>query len=313
MLLHHVLKQLSHSSTLLLHACPRKYELTKLLGRSDNIEDSEDLTFGEAVGTGIQQLLMGVSVKQVWINLFVKWKRDIIDVSDKEEKKKKTIWHAYNALEIFNRIHLPQLLEEYDVAKFDGKLACELSFRIDIGSGFAYRGFVDAVLLHKKTKELMVLEIKTTASKFVNPAKFQNSGQALGYSLVCDLLAHRIKEVAGSSYRVLYLVFKSPLNEYEPLPFNKSHSQRAMWIKNLLIEVDTLLLYEKESCFPMHGESCESWGRACEFLNVCNLSNEFVVHGANPAIKEENYTFEIPLLDLINAQLERHQQEILQP
>ncbi len=308
--LHPVLKQLSHSSILLLHACPRKYELTKLLGRQDAQEDSEDLTFGDAVGYGIQQLLLGRKRDVVWFEIFMRWKRDIFNTTDGEERKKKTLWHAFNALEVFERRHLPSILEKYEVAEFDGKPACELGFRINIGSGYSYRGYVDTVLIDRATRELVVLEIKTTASKFVGAAKFQNSGQALGYSIVCDFIAQHNKTVEGSSYKVNYLVYLSTEMAYQPLPFNKSHAQRALWIKNLISEIEALQLYEREQHFPMHGESCESWNRPCDFLNVCNISNEFTTKGANPKVEEKEYTFEIPLMDLINSQLVRHEQEI---
>lgn len=283
-----------------------------MLGRRDSTEDSEDLTFGDVVGFGVQQLLLGRKREDIWLECWLRWKRDVFNPSEKEEKKKKTLWHAFTALEVFERGPLRSILEEYEVAVFDGKLAAELGFRISIGSGFSYRGFVDIVLIHKKTRVLRVLELKTTAAQYVGPAKFQNSGQALGYSIVCDDIAHKDSSVDGSSFDIFYLVYLTGEKKYEPLIFNKSHSQRALWIKHLLLEVDTVQLYEREECFPMHGESCESWGRPCEFLNVCNLSNEYALKGANPAVEEKEYTFEIPLLDLINAQLARHEQEIQQ-
>lgn len=310
-MLHPALQRLSHSSIALLRRCPRKYQLTKLLGRVE--EDSEDLSFGKAVGYGIQQLLIGVPRSKIVFDIFTMWKRDIADVSDAEERKKKTLWHVYHCLEKFERQILPTFLADYEVVILKGKAATELGFRIKIGSGFYYRGFVDVVFIHKRTRELFVLEVKTTADKWLLSAKYQNSDQALGYSLVCDFIAQQTPDIKGSSFKILYLVYMSIMKEFEQFTFSKSHSMRAHWIKQMLIEVDTVMIYEREKLWPMHGDACSSFGRACEFIDVCTMSDDVIIHGADPKIKEEtdaDYDFNISLLELIEAQLERHSQEL---
>jgi hypothetical protein len=258
-------------------------------------------------------LLLGTPRRKIVFDIFLMWKRDIINVSDAEERKRKTLWHVYHALELFERNFKDAVLAEYAVAVFNNVPACELGFRIKIGSGFYYRGFVDVVLIHKKTRELFVLEVKTTADKWVLPAKYQNSDQALGYSLVCDFIAQKDPNIKGSSFKILYLVYKTIIKEYEQFTFSKSHSMRAHWIKQMLIEVDTVNIYDKEQLWPMHGDACSSFGRACEFLNICTLSDEVIITGANPKIKKEedaDFHFNISLLELIEAQLQRHTQEL---
>jgi hypothetical protein len=307
--IHEVLKRLSHSSVLLLHACPRKYQLTKLLARPE--EESDDLTYGAAVGYGIQALLLGESKEAVFLHILFHWGMDIMDVDDKTYKKKKTIWDAFHALNIFEGKYLGPILSEYEIAIFNKKPAVELGFRINIGQGFSYRGYVDVVLINKKSRELTVLEVKTAGQKYIPPAKFQNSGQGLGYSLVCDFIAQTYKNVSSSSYKILYFVYKTLATDFEFLPFPKSHSQRAYWIKQLLQEVEHIQGFERDDFWPMYGESCHSWGRDCAFLNVCNLSNEVILKDVNPQVKKEEYTFDLSLMDLINAQLERHQEAIV--
>lgn len=308
-MIHPILKRLSHSSILLLHSCPRKYQLTKLLNRQE--EENDDLTYGTAIGYGIQQLMIGRPMLNIWLEILCKWSGDIIEYDEKTIKKRKTLWHAYHALNKFDRVCKPVLLAQYEVASFNGQPAIELSFRINIGQDFYYRGFVDVVLIDRRTRELVVLEVKTTASKFVGPAKFQNSGQGLGYSIVCDFLAQKIPGILGSSYKILYLVYLTYSDDIQPMPFPKSHSQRAMWIKQLLMEVEHIVGYDREEIWPMHGESCESWNRPCTFLGVCNLSDEVLLKNADPVVKKEDFTFDISLMDLIEAQLNRHQEAIV--
>ena len=306
---HLILRRLSHSGILLLHGCPRKYQLSKMLARDK--EESDDLSYGDVVGYGIQQLLMGRSTQDIWLEIFVRWGLDCIDYEDKTEKKKKTLWHAYHALNIFEGRYKNVLLADYEVATFHGKPACELGFRINIGNDYYYRGFVDVVLIHRRTRELVVLEIKTTGSRTINPASFQNSGQGLGYSIICDYIAQEHPDVSGSSYKILYFVYLTLAEEYQPLPFNKSHSQRAIWIKQLLQEVEHIEGYHADGLWPMYGENCMSYGRPCNFLDTCQLSDEVLLAGANPKVVEEKFTFDIGLMDLINSQLERSQEAVV--
>lgn len=308
-MIHPILKRLSHSSVLLLHSCPRKYQLTKLLSRRD--EDTDDLTFGDVVGYGIQQLLLGRSTEDIWLEVFVRWKLDTVDFEEKTDKKKKTFWHALHALAVFEGRYKNVLLEEYDVATFHGKPACELGFRITIGNSYEYRGYVDVVLIHKRTREIVVLEIKTTGDKFISPAKYQNSGQGLGYSLVCDYIAQEYPDVSGSSYKILYFVYLTVPQEFHQLPFPKSHSMRAMWIKQLLQEVEHIEGYDKDALWPMYGESCRSWNKDCAFLGLCQMSDEMLLANAKPELKEEEFHFDISLMDLINSQLERSQEAVV--
>lgn len=311
--IHEVLRRLSHSSVALLRSCPQKYKLRKMYGKIDDEEESEDLTFGKALGHGVQQLLAGRSIEEIYIEIFCMWKRDLSDPSDAEIRKKKTLWHVYHALDLFQRRHLANILANYDVATFADRKALELGFRIKIGSGFTYRGFVDVVLVHKITRRLLVLEIKTTAFKYVLPAKYQNSDQALGYSLICDYVARHSQAEFGSDYEVLYLVYMTTQMEYVPLNFTKSHNMRAQWIQDIILEVEKVKLYESSNYWPRHGSACGSFNRACDYIGVCHMSDTSLLIGANPEVKEEkdsDFLFNISLLELIEAQMQINQQEL---
>jgi PD-(D/E)XK nuclease superfamily len=309
---HEALKRLSHSSISLLRTCPQKYKLRKMYGKLED-EESEDLAFGKAVGYGIQQLLIGRPIERIYLEILSSWSRDIIDTDVGEERKKKTIWHAYYALELFERRHIRNILANYEVATFAEKKAIELGFRIKIGSGFSYRGFVDVVLVHKLTRQLLVLEIKTTASKYVLPAKYQNSDQALGYSLMCDYIARHSSAELGSNYQVMYFVYMSTRQEYEVLNFTKSHSMRAQWIQDMLLEVEKVKLYQAAGYWPRHGSACGSYNRACDFIGICHMSDEALLAGANPEVKpeeDEDFVFNVSLLDLIESQMQLNQEEL---
>src|SRR6266436_5164627 len=231
--IHPNLKLLSDSSVKLLHLCPRKYELYKLLGRREEV-GNPDTTFGKVVGLGTQILFSTGSLNQAIFSCFLAWPTFIDD--EEGTASKKTFWHAIYAIEKFHLLRQTEL-SNYELAYFDGKPAVELGFSISLGNGWFYRGLLDMLLVNNLTKELVVYEGKTTKFKNVHEATFKHSGQSLGYSIVVDTIAEKLSlKDTSSSYEVNYAVYKTSAYEWELFPFKKTHHQRALWIRDLLLE-----------------------------------------------------------------------------
>lgn len=299
------IRNLSYSSLLTLHSCPRKFQLYKL--GSSTGEQSEDKTgsltfaYGHLVGTGIQDLLEGKSLNQTILNAFVNWGTELFDENPKQNK---SFFGGIHALRQFSYMRSQGYLDGYELVQYAGKPACELSFCIILPDGFMYRGFVDAVLQHRVTGEVIVLECKTTGSPNVNPATYKNSAQAIGYSIVLDAIFPEL-----SSYKVLYLIYLSKQEEYIQLPFEKSYYQRALWIQELLLDIEMIKAYENASIYPMHGESCYSFFRECAYYQVCTLSTKHLTQTLTHDQEEkmdaeiEKFQIKITLSDLINAQI----------
>ena len=219
---------------------------------------------------------------------------------DEDEKLNKSLWTAILAIQRFALIR-DAVLKDYELVYHEGKPACELSFSILLPDGFRLRGFVDAVLRHRITGEILVLECKTTGSATVNPATYKNSAQAIGYSVVLD---HLYPEL--SSYKVLYLVYTTKQGEYIPLPFTKTFLQRALWIRELLLDIETIKMYAEAEIFPMRGESCYSFFRECEYLQTCQLSTEYLTKPCTPEQEDRTeYQVVITLADLLTSQLSK--------
>ena len=173
---------LSYSGRLTLHSCPRRFQLEKLNAEVTTIEDyiaSVTLSFGQVVGLGLQLTLEGKTLEQVIFQMYLLWKPELFQ---EDEKKKKSFWYAVQAVQRFISMREDGFLQDYELVYYNGVPANELSFRIHLPDGFKYRGFIDAVLRHKKTGRVLVLECKTTASNNLNPAMYKNSSQAVGYS-----------------------------------------------------------------------------------------------------------------------------------
>jgi hypothetical protein len=199
------------------------------------------------------------------------------------------------------------VLKDYELVYTNTGPACELGFRIHFPDGFKYRGFVDAVLKHKLTGEILVLEVKTTSSKYLTEAQYKNSAQAIGYSIVLD---HIFPDY--SSYKVLYLPYLTHAMEFSPMQFNKSPLQRALWLQELLLDIETIKLYEEYGVYPMRGESCYSFYRECEYFGLCTLATDKLT---TPQTEEERlaleekesqaYEIEVTFQDLLATQLEK--------
>jgi len=302
------LKLLSHSSRTTLHKCPRKYQLYRLnattVSLSDEKEVEQGVTFayGKAVGIGIQSTMEGKSEQQILLDTFLEWDTELLAETPRQNK---SFWLAVFAVQKFIALREEGFLQDYELVYYKGKPAVELSFRILLPEGYEYRGFVDAVLRHKVTGEVMVLENKTSSGT-ANSAMYKNSGQALGYSVVLDQLFPDL-----SAYTVLYLVYETKSYEYKELPFGKSLLQRALWLQELLIDTQILSLYHSYESFPMHGESCFDFFRDCEYLGVCTLATKNQTKPLTQQMLDkiaedaDSYDFTVDFYDLVAAQVEK--------
>lgn len=301
------LKNLSYSSMLTLHSCPRKYQLYKLNSEAENndTDGTQNLTFayGHAVGNAIQYALQGMTEDEVIWRMFLEWHADLAEV---DIKRNKSFYLAVCAAQKFLSLRANGFLKEYELLTYEGVPCCELGFLIEFPDSFKYRGFVDAVLRNKTTGEIIILECKTSSAFALNPAEYKNSAQAIGYSIVLDSIAPDI-----SSYKVIYLVYNTKQFQYDSLQFTKTYLQRALWIQELLLDIESIKMYENAQVYPMRGESCYSWYRECEYLNLCTLSTVHLTKPMNAEIEqklledESRYHIKLTLADLVNTQLNK--------
>ncbi len=303
------IRQLSYSSLLTLHSCPRKFQLSKLRAArtANSLNQSITFAFGHFIGEALQLALQNRSEQEVIWAMFLRWEPDLF-ASD--ERSSKSFWDAIIAVKRFFALRASGFLDDYELVYYQGAPACELSFAIVFPDGFRYRGHVDAVLRHRLTGEILVLECKTTGTLSLNPATYKNSAQALGYSIVLDAIFPEL-----SSYQVLYLVYQTKTKEYNPIPFTKTYLQRALWIRELLLDIETIQLYERAGVYPMHGESCVTysketekeskvWEGDCEFLTTCTLSTEYLTKPCTPEDQDQTqYQVTLTLMDLLESQL----------
>lgn len=297
---------LSYSSILSLHACPRKFELYKLQSKEEEEESqkrssSVTFSFGHVVGLGIQLAFQGLTYETALPQLLMAWEADLLE---ENEKQNKSFWKALVAVQKFYAMMAAGIFDDWELLYWKGAPAVELSFRISFPDSFKYRGFVDAVLRNRITGAIRILEVKTTSATYINQAMYKNSAQALGYSVVLDVIAPK-----NSDYEVMYLPYLTKSQEFEILTFPKTYLQRALWIRELLLDIETIKMYHEAEVFPMRGESCFSFYRECEYLNLCQLSNTHLTkpltEDSLAALAAEEFQIELTLNDLIDAQMRK--------
>lgn len=246
-------------------------------------------------------VLEGKDESEILFTLFRKWE---VDLYDHNEKQNKSFFLGLHAIQKFIGMRRAGFLNEWELVYIDGNPAVELSFCINFPDGFRYRGYFDAVLRHKITGKVAVLEVKSSSLSDIDDAVFKNSAQAIGYSIVLDVIFPDL-----SSYEAFYLIYKSKTLEYDFRPYTKSYLQRAVWIQELLLDIETIKLYAGANIYPMHGESCYSFFRQCEYFGLCTLSTDHLVKTLDEKsldkINAEKYTVNLSLMDLLTAQLEK--------
>lgn len=304
--------QLSYSTLGTLHSCPRKFQLYKLQAEKafdETDEQSVTFAYGHVVGLGIQLVFEGKPEQEVIWQMFCMWKPELFADNPKQQK---SFWLAVTAVQKLIAMRKAGYLRGYELVYTtdpdtgESKPAVELGFSIYLPNGFVYRGYVDAVLRHVETGEVVVLECKTTSAANLNAAMYKNSAQGIGYSVVLDVLFPDL-----SSYKVIYLVYKTKEREWDQLPFDKSYLQRALWIQELLLDCEIILLYDKVGVYPMRGESCYNFFHECEYYGLCTLATQNLTHELKESDVEkiqkdrDSFAIKLTVQDLIDAQLKK--------
>lgn len=289
--------RLSHSTLDILHTCERKFQMERLLLGESEKKDWPATVFGKSLGAGISTYLLTQDIDAAIYSAYMAYFPSLEDDKRTEEV-------AINMI-LNMQPHLDNLLQDYEVAFFNSKPAVELSFNMNIDSVFYYVGYVDIVLKNKWSGKYAIMENKTTAlNLFDLSCMYQNSGQALGYSIILDAIAGE----ENADYEVLYFVGQlGSGNGFSPkihtLPFAKSLSDRLNWFISLQLDVNRIKEMLEMNIFPMRGSNCLQYMRPCRQFGVCNL------HGldeyAPPLIDEITYDFTYNLDEVIANHLER--------
>lgn len=259
--------------------------------------------FGTAVGEGIQALCAGKGLDAALLATLTSWAWPLDYDDGKGKVSKKSPWYACQAVEAFYHHHLPEIGAEWGVFTLpNGRLSTEVSFRIHMPDGSYERGFIDVVLQHKVTKQLAVIELKTTGlpqGDSGGSIMYANSGQGTSYGVIVDHLAKLMG--IESNLMVFYITLYTKSQTWELYPFTKTESGRLQWLVSLRQEHDMITSCNTHGTWPMRGGSCNSWGRPCFAFGICDLQDS--LHNV-PAVpdtmehKDGGFAIEVEWYDL---------------
>jgi hypothetical protein len=265
----------SYSMQQKLHECPRKFQLYKLEADANEPNEAQgegnpDFAFGHAVGAGVAAIDAGTSSDEAVFQAFLAWNIDLF--AEKQTKTgrdpKKSFHHALWAIELYPVFRADETdLREYDVVKNEATIA------VDFENGHLYTGHIDTILRHRSTGRYKVKENKTTVFGTVHPALYENSDQALSYSVVLD-------SFGASEYDVLYTIYSTSEQRWLQFEFTKSNRAKAEWIQGQFFVHSDIEAYEEANFFPKRGGSCLTFGRPCEYFGSCDF-NSGKVFGKN--------------------------------
>ncbi len=286
--------RLSYSTFNMLHSCPRKFNLLKIKNVNDvqAFEATKDTDYGSAFGVGVQEYILTQDIEQaIW--------KAMLEFQYVDETKNKNAVGVVLGIQAFAK-HWNA--DDWELAYYNGKPAIELSFKIilDEETQDYYCGYVDVILINRKTRVAVVVEVKTTGIKMEDLRPYyQNSSQAIGYSIVLDAI---VGKDAAASWTLLYVVnqLKShthPIPSIRILPFYKSKKDRLEWLLDTRIKYEQLLSYMEIDYWPKEGGSCMAYMKACPLFNLCDMTtlstNEELIK------PEDEWTFTFTLDELI--------------
>ena len=263
-------KTISHSGRQMWGTCARKFQLSKTTTYYHREKQTtKALSFGKAFGTGLQSLLAGDGLDVAMIksaldcDISVAFDKDAITTGE-------SLAHVHEALMSFYHGQLDALSAEWEVLDLPGLYGVELGFAIQYANGSVERGFIDLVLQNKMTKEVVVLEVKTSGAQSVGTdADWMNSPQGMMYVIIVQYLLDRLDVHVNS--RVLYIEYNKKHKQYTIFPFEKPAQEQAEFLIALHYDVEYREFLFKTGTPLLKSGKCKSFNRQCDFFGVCDL------------------------------------------
>lgn len=109
------IRQLSYSSLLTLHSCPRKFQLYRLRTQhkaAEALKTTITFAFGHVVGDGIQKVFQGLSEDEIIWGMFLGWHTELWNA---DEKACKSFPEAVLAIKKLIALRQQGFLADYEV------------------------------------------------------------------------------------------------------------------------------------------------------------------------------------------------------
>jgi hypothetical protein len=294
-------KTISHSGRGQWGTCNRKFQLSKTTTYyfADK-RQTKALSFGKAFGTGLQSLLAGDAIEVALLKSALDF--DKVLAFDKDSiTTNESLAHCHEAILSFYHGQLQEMKNDWEVLDIAGLYGNELGFALLYPNGTVERGFIDLVLQNKSTKEVIVLEIKTSGAMSVGTeADWQNSPQGIMYLLVLDFLLSSHGFQVNS--RVLFIEYNKKHKKYTIFPFEKRLKERIEFLISCWMDVQAREFLLDQNVKLFKSGKCTTYNRNCDYFGICDLTVD---------LKYANVIIEPDLHKLTYAELINHLKEQL--
>lgn len=311
--------RLATNSHLTLLRCEREFELVELLqgNSNDDVDNNPTLTFGKAWGEGIMEYLVtegniDAAVRKAWQAYY-----PVVEEMDRGWQEE----FCYHGLKVAKST-LDKILEDWQVATFNGKPAVELAFRININDAIYYESSMDGVLKHRREGYHATIENKHTLTWVddITPM-YKNSAQGVSYSLVLDKVVGQPLSVIPIHYIVGQFTKADGLHKprIHHFRWKKTLLDRLNWFLSLGMDAKHIQEMIDIGIFPMRGHSCRRFNTVCPFFGTCHIRSgdkpktpEYVEKNKSAHVKEveSSVQFVFSLDEIVADHLQRVQEVI---
>jgi len=276
--------RLSYSTINAFMACPRKFEMDRILSCQLPMREERNLTLasGTAMHSAWQEYMRTRNRSLAIYKLMEKFDYQ----AEREAKAYQKERFIENCL-----ITLDEIIRFYDsrphlqVAMIDGRPAIETNFRFNLTCtklNIWYGGFVDVMMYDTRYGTFEPHDLKNHRDDKTNPLKYRHSLQLVPYGFIAQLMqsaadfdprggktiAHDIVSF-NTHYTLAYLDLIEP--RVEPLEFMRGRSDLRAWASQTQMVVRMIEEFAASGEFPRYGKSCIDWGRNCFLADKCEI------------------------------------------
>jgi len=268
--------RVSHSSTNTFAFCPRKFEFQKLYGQGKERPDDDSIpaAVGRAFHRAYQEFVVSHDENRAYYELLRAYPWELALTVQQNRRTWDVVMSTFE--EAIKQFHM----WDYDIMRFkrpDGvEVPCvELPFELRFlntempgFAGIAFIGYIDLVLLHKATKEILATDIKTHQSTIRDrTAEYMYNSQQIPYGVVVEHLLGNPVESFNVSYHDCHLSLPEPrVQVYE---FTKTQGAIQEWLTAKILQFRSIKSMLELELFSRRESGCVAFNYPCKFLDIC--------------------------------------------
>lgn len=274
-------RQLSYSSLNTLAGCAHRYDLNKGYTHPASKFLYLPPEAGHTMHLGYQDWLIHHDTERALLKIGIRYPHKL-------EWDSLANWSWEACMATFEAMIECDTINEYMLANIkclDGVVrpAVEVPFELIFdgvllpnGQEVSFIGYIDAIMLHKITKQYFTLDIKThRATNSNREGVYKHDTQQIPYGIVIEhMLGKKI-----DFFNVMYLdcfvdVLEPKIQVYE---YTKSAKSIENWLLSKILQIRTIQTYMQLDYWPRKDGGCMFFNKPCRYLDLCVSDNRELI------------------------------------